>query len=159
MTSEEIKAVIERLGAYCNSTYDVMLAFMGYGNSADYGCTEFKGVLVDLLKQADHDIHMELPKDVDGEAIHIGDILDGDRPFLPATVVGYHEEQGCMLPIVANDGEFGVNPYDVRHYAHASVESVLREYAEIVRYVRDDDVDSVVNECASRIRELMQDEN
>jgi hypothetical protein len=155
MTSEEIKAAIERLrklshGCRIYTATEVVNAITD-GSWVDD--------LIDLLGQADPDTHMELPKDVDGEAIHIGDILDGDRPFLPATVVGYHEEQGCMLPIVANDGEFGVNPYDVRHYAHASVESVLREYAEIVRYVRDDDVDSVVNECASRIRELMQDEN
>lgn len=165
MTSEEIRTTIERLGTYCNSTYDVMLAFMNYdhNNNTDYGCTKFKGVLVDLLKQADPDTHIKLPLDADGVPIRVGD-----------EVCGYNHPNGgmychaivnpCVIAVsemcyYSNSKDWELwNTSDVRHYHEPTVSEILDEL-EGLRGTGD--YESVVTraaELAGTLRELLADE-
>lgn len=165
MTSEEIKAAIERLGKYCNSTYEVMLAFMNYdyGNSADYGCTEFKGVLVDLLKQADPDTHIKLPLDADGVPIRVGDEVCGyNHPnggvYCHAIVNPCVIAVGEMLDYSNGKGWQLWNTLDVHHYHEPTVSEILDEL-EGLRGTGD--YESVVTraaELAGMLRELLADE-
>lgn len=163
MTSDEIRATIERLGTYCNSTYDVMLAFMNYdhGNSADYGCTEFKGVLVDLLKQADPDTHIKRPLDADGVPIHIGDKVESDHRE-DGTVVGieYYKGVGVLIAVRSRnwDTPSWCDPKEYRHHHEPTVSEILDEL-EGLRGTGD--YESVVvraAELAGTLRELLADE-
>ena len=68
MTHEEVKAAIERLEVlpekHIYTCTDVVNAI----------CTHnWVDTLIGILQQSDPDTHMELPRDTDGEVIHVGD--------------------------------------------------------------------------------------
>jgi len=75
--------------------------------------------------------HVELPKDEDGEYIHIGDVMDSKVDYLfdgkPFTVRGLVLcEDGWEI----TDGRFGnrYKPDSLRHHREPTVEDVLREF-------------------------------
>ena len=78
---------------------------------------------------------VELPKDADGEYIHIGDVMDSKvdhlfdgRPFEVRALVL------CEDGWEAADGRFGnrYEPNSLRHHYAPTVEDVLREFADRV---------------------------
>ena len=91
MTHEQIEAAIERLRKipYMGTAYNAfeILEAVVPDDSWMYG-------LIDLLRQADPDTHMELPMDADGVPIRVGDkVADWDTPRL---VVAVSEDSICL---------------------------------------------------------------
>ena len=118
MTSEEIKAAIERLRQ--SNSYSPLTDLMG-----DISRTRYSVVvdfLIDLLQQADPDTHMELPVDDYGEAIHQNDIMElanGKRVEVAGVSRG-----GFFY----YDGEaIWTDTGNKRHYRKPTIEDVLRE--------------------------------
>ena len=78
---------------------------------------------------------IRLPKDADGEYIHIGDVMDSKVDYLfggePFTVRGLVLCEGGWE---AADGRFGnrYEPDSLRHHHDPTVEDVLREFADRV---------------------------
>jgi hypothetical protein len=159
MTHEEIKAAIERLRSMkiANRDFivDVCRAFIGNGEVTG---DELHYTLIELLEQANPVNHMELPKDADGEYIHIGD-----------EVCGYNHPNGGVYchaivnPCVIAVGELRHmgdsngwalwNTLDVRHYHKPTVEELLREFGDEVQ--RCCDTEDTIAEYAAKIREAM----
>jgi hypothetical protein len=77
--------------------------------------------------------YMMLPKDADGEPIHVGDVMDSKVDYLfdgkPFTVRGLVL---CEDGWEVTDGRFGnrYKPDSLRHHHVPTVEDVLREFAE-----------------------------
>ena len=158
MTSEEIKATIKRLDALVRDrdnmplVHDVADAFVG---SDGYG---LRNMLIDLLRQADPDTHMELPRDADGMPIHIGEEMEG------ADVIT-NGQRGTVHGFVRNaKGEYEwISDHQVRHkckwwrrYSKPTVEDVLREFGDEVRMCCD--TEDTIAEYATKLREMMQDD-
>lgn len=132
---------IERLRAHCNSTYDVMMAFMGWDTvspSQDY-CGNFKSALIDLLERSDPDTHMELPVDVDGVPIHVGDEMERGSTHgrVVALMLSNYPKKwngGRLHWGVQLEGEQAPTALDNRfhHYHKPTVEDVLTEFADRV---------------------------
>ena len=125
MNSEEIKATIERLDALVRdnvpSVRDVADAFVGTNG---YG---LRNMLIDLLKQADPESHVELPRDVDGEYVHVGDrmvLADGGEPFEVLAIGG--NALWFMDEDLQETHDWA--SYECRHYK-PTVGDVLRRFA------------------------------
>ena len=156
MTHEEIEYAIERLrklshGARTYNALEVVGAVILDGSWTDG--------LIDLLRQADPDTHMELPVDADGEYIHIGDELCG---------YGYQNGGAYCMAINGKDvifvSELGMSykdmllwdPKDCRHYHKPTVYEILDEL-EGLRGTGD--YESVVMraaELAEQLREMLE---
>lgn len=154
MTHEDIESAIERLrelGEDGRITTSNIIDAIFDGNNY-----KVRDTLIDLLKQADPDTHIELPKDADGEYIHIGDEL-----------CGYGCPNGGMYCMAIN-GRYVIfvaavgmsykdmllwNTEDCRHYHKPTVEDVLREFSDEVH--RCCDTEDTISEYAEKIREAM----
>ena len=98
---------------------------------------------------------VRLPMDADGVPIRVGDVLENalnNYAFLPATVVGYHVENGELLPIVENYGEFRVVPSVVRHHNPQTTEDVLRELLDSCENQNDGFRALLIAEYAKRLQ-------
>lgn len=161
MTSDEVKAAIERLRSMKTADrdfiVDVCRAFLGdceaTGNELHY-------TLIELLEQADPDTYMLMPVDADGERIHLGDELCGyGRP-----------NGGVYCQAIVNEsiilvGETSIaykdwllwDTADCRHRHKPTVEDVLRDFVNrVMRYNEDeDDGDAIISDYAAKLREVM----
>jgi hypothetical protein len=179
-TATETKERIERMRAHCNSTYDVMMAFMGWDTvspSQDY-CGDFRSALIDLLERSDPDGWTEeqlcewglvrLPRDKDGEVIRIGDTVwdDNDNPY-EWTVIGIGiGDVAPHFPIRCANKQFetGFKTEKITHRLPVTVESVLREFAGAISEIlggedfRLADNDELYDEYAKRLRLAKEDE-
>ena len=100
--------------------------------------------------------YVMLPKDADGEPIHIGDVMDSKVDYLfdgkPFTVRGLVL---CEDGWEVTDGRFGnrYKPDSLRHHHEPTVEDVLREFFS--RYVttkpKEED-DAILAEYAAKLR-------
>ena len=122
----EREAMEERTAAY-NEGYDAGFA------SADDWAAQHEDAM------AEHGF-VRLPKDADGEAIHVGDVMDEQLPFggyaAPAPVDTMELSRGAggygwMVRLDSESGAF-INPKLLRHHHAPTVEDVLREFAERV---------------------------
>jgi hypothetical protein len=101
---------------------------------------------------------VRLPKDADGEYIHIGDVMENIVcPPVHREVTGVGVE--CFYGFDEGNGrysQFGANCY--RHYHAPTVEDVLREFAERwdepMRYDRDE----MVEQYAAKLKLADEDE-
>lgn len=163
---------IERMRAHCNSTYDVMMAFMGWDTvspSQDY-CGNFKSALIDLLERSDPNDWTDerlrewglvrLPVDANGEAINIGDTIREDEDGHTFRVDGFELIRGEW---------FAYEYYGIRAPASlchrlppVTVESVLREFLsdseDAMRKGYDEVPREVFAEYAKRLRLAKEDE-
>ena len=165
--SNEISERIERLRANFNSTYDVMLAFMGWEpTDASRDCRSFQNALIDLLEDSDPS-HWDtnlleeeyglipLPRDRDGEVIHVGDIVwdeDGNEWKIDSFEIGnviWDHAIKC-----ANEGFVrAFNAHALTHRPPVTVESVLRELIDRVGDVENPvDEDYLIPKYAKRLR-------
>ena len=161
MTHDEIEAAIERLrklshGAHTYNALEAVEAVIPDGSWVDG--------LIDLLRQADPDTHMELPRDADGIPIHIADELCG---------YGYPDGGAYCMAINDKDvifvAELGSmsykdmllwDPKDCRHYHKPTVEEVLCEMlAKHNGCLIGERVDGLVAEYAAKLREVMADDD
>ena len=122
MTSDEIKAAIERLRR--PDSINFITDLLGYDR---WSSTTARELLIDLLQQADPDTHMELPVDDYGEAIHQNDIMElanGKRVEVAGVSRGgffYYDEE-----VIWTDVGYK------RHYHKPTVEDVLRKMLDAV---------------------------
>ena len=147
MTSEEIRETIEQLRKMPHEcgTYTVRTP-------------ELCDRLIELLEQADPDTHMELPKDADGEYIHIGDLMECDR--LP------NGNRVCGEVKVIGDGIVWL--HNVQYFIHAkylrhhkpTVEDILHDFAIACEDAGNAGpaVAVLAGKYADRLREVMRDE-
>lgn len=159
MTHEEIEAAIGRLRSMriANRDFivDVCRAFLGGEVTGD----ELHYTLIELLEQADPDTHMNLPVDVDGVPIHLGDELCGYG----------HPDGGVYCQAIVNEsiilvGETSIaykdwllwDTADCRHRHKSTVEELLFEFGKICQDGYD--IGNSIHEYAEKIREAMADE-
>ena len=149
MTSEEIRAAIERLRAI-ELPYrynEILKAF-----DVKVGTEKcFRDILIELLEQADPDTHMELPKDLYGKTIHIGDDVRRLRENDPIRVVG-----------VGDDAIFYDSSGDWCRWGRAggytNGSEIERVLCELMREVHGYEIEGVAPKYADKIRELMANE-
>lgn len=157
MTSDEIRAAIHRVGNALGRTIDEVVEALC--DRPVNGCV-LRGKLIDLLRQADPETHMELPRDRDGVPIHIGDEMDCGEHF------GVQEVEGFIhgaVAFTACDPFTVCDPQPARictcpahmthHYHKLTVEDVLREYGDEVR--RCCDTEDTITEYAAKLREVI----
>lgn len=163
MTSEEIKAAIERITQLESDATKTSIANAAVGNGGGWITNrDFRSFMLALLEQADPDSHMELPRDADGAPIHVGDVLyeEGDEPFevyafkvcemMPSKTNGWELFGG-----VDGEGFSAYNPATCHHYYKPTVSEIIDEL-EGLRGTGD--YESVVMraaELAGMLRELM----
>ena len=119
----------------------------------------YRGDLEHIADRIDAELaerYVELPKDADGEYIHIGDVMDSrvdylfdGKPFTVRALVLC--EDGWEVA----DGRFGnrYEPDSLRHHHAPTVEDVLREFALAV--CKDDALTirkDVVDEYAAKLQ-------
>ena len=101
--------------------------------------------------------HVELPKDADGEYIHVGDVMDSrvdylfdGKPFTVRALVLC--EDGWEVA----DGRFGnrYEPGSLRHHHAPTVEDVLREFADEVYADADNEIRDRDFLCAKYAKRL-----
>ena len=94
---------------------------------------------------------VELPKDADGETIHVGDTLDGYGKTIEVVELRYGRS-GWVL--ISRDGSGYADTFAFAHHA-PTVEDVLREFAEGLGVPV---ADSYVAATAARLRLAGEDE-
>ena len=148
MTHEQIEAAIERLKkmSYGTRTYtalEAVMAVVADGSWADG--------LIDLLRQADPDTHMELPMDADGVPIRVGDkVADWDTPRL---VVAVSEDSICLAGYESDSYYRMRVAKNHRHHHKPTVEGVLREF--VSEFNRDDTElcdEEIIERFAAKLR-------
>ena len=168
MTSDEINAAIKRLRNLVSNNYkmdafEVMKTAFGAGTPWDY-CD----ALIDLLRHADSDTYMELPRDADGKVIHVGDwmVLTVCTTNESAKV----EEKMVIVEAVDERGYYYRNrgTKDTRlwracgsvshHYHKPIVEEVLTEFVARWHDTHHDDIPELFAEYAAKLREVLADE-
>ena len=92
---------------------------------------------------------VRLPKDADGEYIHVGDEME--------TLISPFEGEHCAveyLTLLADGWEVdGEPPTSMRHYRKPTVEEVLRDYASrILMAGCIDEEDELVDEYAAKLQ-------
>ena len=174
MTSDEIKAAIDRLEAIpCDDTpgvYGVTGALMDMDMYRSYNAIGLRNRLIGLLEQADPDTHIVLPKDADGMPIHVGDEIDlfcttDDRTMHPMRItIGSLSYDRDGWGLHSCEKPFYIDPKDVRH-RKPTVEEVLKHVINsVVEYAyehQDNEiVDAYIDEVASvygkHLRNLME---
>ncbi len=164
MTSEEIRAAVERLrglDSYEMTTGEVVAEFMGTCDSFQYFTLALRNRLVGLLEQADPGTHVELPKDMNDEHIRLGDELE---------YLGYDDI--WRGPFKVNElwlrssewvAYFNHGIYDsdsliarCRHHHAPTVEDILHEFVD--EWIEADSEGDVFAKYVARLREVMQDE-
>ncbi len=136
-----------------------------YANEVIHREDYMAGLAFDLNRIADRNDevvaseYVRLPRDADGEVIHIGDVMDNThkRGFAAKTVIGisYHEG-GKMCVRVDEDELRWHDPLKLHHHHEPTVEDVLREFVD--EFNRDDTElcdDEIIERFAGRIKEVM----
>lgn len=140
---------------FCGDTHDVVTAI------ADRIDAEHEAQLNDAFETRNSDENLEsdgwirLPKDADGEYIHIGErvqLIGND----PSTVSHMSLADDGWRVYVKYDGGIGTRsgePKRIRHYHAPTVEDVLREMADRIYADEDEprDRDAIVAEFAKRL--------
>lgn len=171
-TINNLKA-INLVGSSHENLSAICLALMGSGSLA-YGwtigaCSSLRDVLVGMLEQLDpadwSDEYlaeqglMRLPKDADGEVIHIGDEMDFSEGVRGLTVIGvgtssiHDSDMGVFIR--DDDGYTWFNARFLRHHK-PTVEDVLREFSDDVQ--RCCDTENTIAEYAARLREVIDND-
>ena len=146
----------------CYTYNDVVNNFMG-GLSAPL---RFLEALVDLLERSDptewdeellYEYGMvRLPRDRDGEVIHVGDTVWGDN--INARVVegiGIRGQGRCSVEIGYQNCTWGAYPSDITHRPPVTVDSLLRELTDSTFDIREDYLMSDMSE--SEFHKKMQE--
>ena len=168
MTSEEIKATIERLKALSSGCR--IYTSTEVVNAVSSG--DWVSGLIELLEQADPDTHVELPRDADGVPIHIGDELTNPHRAGSFTVEAIGGNGSVPHAVYFRDNGGNLRFYytnQCHHYYSLTVEDVLRQFADVgirigakhgikageFTFTADEDA---VAEYAAKLREVMKDD-
>lgn len=168
MTSEEIKATIERLKAIpCDDTpavYSVAGAFMDMDMNGSYSAVGLRNRLIGLLEQADPDNYTLV--DADMVPIHEGDTVYSTTNCKKLVVKNIYACVNCAYITLTANGECIEEVGYVNHmpnmltHRKPTVEDVLNRF-----YIDCEDaggsssaVKQLAAEYADRLREVMRDE-
>lgn len=137
MTEDKIQEAIERLkaiNAECKSIYDVVDAYMGKEIACAMDAITFRDALIELLETARDSI--PLPKDKNGETIHMDDMMESCGYRYPIRRLFYFSDKGCWrvggssIDPMSLTGLYA--PEVLRHYHEPTIDDVLREFADKV---------------------------
>ena len=165
MTSEEIRAAIKRLREYDSLTptvYDVTGVFMDDGLFGTYeDSLALRDRLIELLEQADSDDWsneylrehglVSLPKDANGEYVHLGDEMRWPNGYA-CDVVGighgvfFYNDCGVVQRTSASN----------KTHRRRTVKDVLRKFAQVWLEAKDED--DVIDDYAAILHEVMKDD-
>lgn len=95
--------------------------------------------------------HVELPKDADGEYIHVGDVLDGYGKTIEVVELR-HGRSGWVL--ISRDGNGYADTFAFTHHHAPTVEDVLREFATEVYADADNEIRDRDYLCAKYAKRL-----
>lgn len=105
---------------------------------------------------------VRLPKDADGEVIHIGDVMDNThkRGFAAKTVIGISYHEGGKICVRVDENELRWHdPLKLHHHHEPTVVEVLREMVVDWDCAPDgEDKDDVLKEYAEKLREVVEHE-
>ena len=162
----------ERLSAICTVLYQPE-----YGWTRD-ACEKLRQILIDWLEQFDPEDWADeylaeqglvrLPKDAEGETIHVGDEMDFSEGVRGLTVLGIgtsdDNDSDMGVYVFDDDGYTWFNARFLRHH-RPTFEDVVRDMLNDVVCTFDASggcsawmTDTKVTEYADRLRELMADE-
>ena len=146
MTSEEIRETIEQLRKMPHEcgTYTVRTP-------------ELCDRLIELLEQADPDTHVELPKDADGEYVHIGDMMECDRLPNGCRVCGEVKAIGDGI-VWLHNVQYAIHAEYLHHHHTLTVLEILDELEGLRGHGDYEVVVTRAAELAGQLRELMQDD-
>ena len=146
--TDELREWVRHIGD--NQHLGILTDFgkQGLTNLADRIDAEHRKALEKVAAMVDHDGLVELPKDADGETIHVGDVVVEDGCGVPYTVMSMTLFEDCW-----DVGECGMNPNLCRHVHPDTWERIIEDAANLVR----GDNESVV-ELVERCRRLAGEE-
>lgn len=104
----------------------------GYNDGFTDGFNDIESWVVDHEDEMAEHGWVRLPKDADGEVIHLGDLLEITHGF-DVTDIGevtdIHLQEGKCAVSICFEGDSGVTafPEDYRHYKQPAVEDLLRD--------------------------------
>lgn len=117
--------------------------------------------IADRIDEAIASEYVGLPKDADGEPIHIGDVMDSKVDYLfdgrPFEVRAMRRDE-CGWEVYDRLGD-RYEPNSLRHHRKQTVEDVLREMCLEIdrRYARGRvDYDALFTEYAEKLREAIE---
>lgn len=130
---DKIQEAIERLKKVTGksmalpSVLDIAHAFMG---NDSWTMPYLRDALVELLETARDSI--PLPKDADGETIHVGDVMANSLGYkFEAWGVGYGGSDGNVGIVFCNEPDgYGCYIAEGCHHYKPTVEDMLREFAD-----------------------------
>ena len=151
----------ENLSAICSALYHPE-----YGWTCG-ACERLRQILIGMLEQHDPDEWADeylaevgivrLPKDVNGETIHVGDTIRLNDTTPRVFSLTLHDD-GWRVGFCGEHGQYSCLPKDITHYYKPTVNEILDEL-EGLRGTGD--YEAVVTraaELAGQLRELMQDD-
>ena len=121
---------------------------------------EYRNGMEDGEMAAERDGWVRMPVDADGEAIHVGDVMDEQLPFggyaAPAPVDTMELSRGAggygwMVRLDSESGAF-INPKLLRHHHAPTVEDVLEEFMARWMETHHDDIPALKAEYAAKLR-------
>ena len=128
-------------------------------------CKRLRGVLVGMLEQLDPDEWSDsylaevglvrLPKDANGEYIHIGDTIRLNDTTPRVFSLALYDD-GWRVGFVGEHGHCSCLPKDVAHYHKPTVEELLFEFGKICQDGYD--IGNSIHEYAEKIREVIVDD-
>lgn len=117
---------------------------------------------LDAIEREVEQNYIELPKDMNGECIRIGDTLetaDSPRACMKVRYIAYDGEYYAIEDEYTEPPTFFPNFLDMCHHKPPTVEDVLREFAYCFEDgVTDKSLDEIVAEYAPKLR-LVNDED
>jgi hypothetical protein len=171
MTHEQIVAAISRIvslfdGGKAITPQSIVDALSGdAGKPLSDTCWD----LIDVLQDADVsewpdetlDYYglVRLPKDADGEVIHVGDKVESDTRE-DGTVVGVEYRDGDRVRIAVRPHNWNAptwcDPAEYRHYNKPAIEGVLREFVN--EWMEAESEGDVFAKYADKLREVIADD-
>ena len=125
----------------------------GHNDGFDEGFASADDWYVDHADELGEHGWVRLPKDADGKAIRIGDVLDSSMTLITASRMVVDENGRWLLQ--DTNGTFWYDPANL-HHVKPTVVDVLREFRDEVQ--RCCDTEDTIAEYADRIREAMRNE-
>ena len=95
-----------------------------------------------------------LPVDADGEAIHVGDVMEerSGHTFEVASIMVFGGSGNQLVFSDARNFSSFREPHDLRHHHAPTVEDVLREFADAMSATNPLDVPTRIAEYAAKLR-------
>lgn len=136
LTKQEREATIERIKSYGDS--DLPFYKLLFGSRAPYAMqyTEYLKALKDrVIDLCDTSNMIELPLGIDGEAIHVGDVVySGDREWNVSCIK--YSDEGPVISVYSDTGCTVFRPDDLTHKKPVTIESLVERFRHVLNKSR-----------------------